>query len=63
MSDFDALLGEALVPPRVPYDAAGRDWKAWLDAHPLPTNGALDARLRDPITRAGFVAICRARGT
>ena len=62
MSDLDALLGETLAPARVSYDAAMRDWEAWLAAHPLPTNAALDARLADPGTRAGFVALCRARG-
>ncbi len=62
MSDLDALLGEALAPARVSYAAAGHDWERWLDAHPLPTNAALDARLADPTTNAGYVAICRARG-
>jgi hypothetical protein len=62
MSDLDALLGESLAPARVSYDAAMRDWEAWLAAGPLPTNAALDARLADPGTRAGFVAFCRARG-
>lgn len=61
-STLDTLLGESLTPPRVSYDAAGRDWTAWLAAHPLPTNAALDARLADPATRAGFVAVCRAAG-
>ncbi len=56
------MLGESLAPARIPYDAAGRDWDAWLDAHPLPTNAALDARLADATTRAGFVAACRERG-
>lgn len=62
MNDLDALLSESLAPARVPYDAAGRDWEAWLAAYPLPTNAALDARLANPATRAGFVAVCRARG-
>lgn len=62
VSDLDTLLGESLAPPRVSYDAAMRDWESWLAAHPLPTNAALDARLADPSTRAGFVALCRARG-
>ena len=62
MSDLDALLGESLAPARVSYDAAMRDWEAWLAAYPLPTNAALDARLAEPGTRAGFVAFCRARG-
>jgi hypothetical protein len=62
MSDLDALLGESLAPARVSYDAAMRDWEAWLAAYPLPTNAVLDARLADPGTRAGFVAFCRARG-
>lgn len=56
------LLGESLAPARVAYDAAERDWQAWLTTDPVPTNAALDARLADPTTRAGFVAICRARG-
>jgi hypothetical protein len=62
MSDLDALLGESLAPVRISYDAAMRDWESWLAAHPLPTNTALDARLADPGTRAGFVPLCRARG-
>lgn len=62
MSDLDALLAESLAPVRIAYDAASRAWEAWLAAHPLPTNAALDVRLRDPATRAGFVPICRARG-
>jgi hypothetical protein len=62
MSDLDALLNESLAPARISYHAAGRGWEAWLAAHPLPTNAALDARLADPGTRAGFVAVCRARG-
>lgn len=62
MSDLDALLGESLAPARVPYDAAGRDWETWHRAHPLPTNAALDARLAEPATRAGFVAVCRVWG-
>ncbi len=62
VSDLDRLLGESLAPVRVSYDAAGRDWERWLAAHPLPTNAALDARLADPATRGGFVAVCRARG-
>ena len=37
MSDLDALLGDSLAPARVPYDAAGRDWEAWVVAQPLPT--------------------------
>ncbi len=56
------MLGESLSPARIPYDAAGRDWDAWLGTHPLPTNAALDARLADATTRAGFVAVCRERG-
>lgn len=59
---MDAMLGETLVPARVDYEAARRGWGAWLDAHPLPANADLDARLRDPATRAGFVPVCRARG-
>jgi hypothetical protein len=62
MNAFDALLSESLSPARVPYDAASRAWEEWLAAHPLPTNAALDARLAAPETRAGFVAVCRARG-
>jgi hypothetical protein len=62
MSDLDALLGESLAPARISYDASMRDWQSWLAAHPLPTNAALDARLANPGTRAGFVAFCRARG-
>lgn len=62
LNDLDALLGESLTPARISYDAAGRDWEAWLADHPLPTNAALDARLSDPAARAGFVAVCRARG-
>ncbi len=62
MSDFDTMLGASLAPARISYDAAMREWDAWLAAHPLPTNAALDARLADPCTRAGFVALCRARG-
>lgn len=62
LSDLDVLLGESLAPARVAYDAAGRDWEAWLIAHVLPTNAALDARLAYPATRAGFVAVCRASG-
>ncbi|MHB8645561.1 MAG: hypothetical protein ACYDAR_07220 [Thermomicrobiales bacterium] len=62
MSDLDRLLGESLAPPRVSYESAGRNWEEWLAAHPLPTNAALDARLADPATRAGFVAVCRAQG-
>lgn len=62
MSDLDTLLGESLAPARIPYDAAGRDWETWLSAYPLPTNAALDTRLAEPGTRAGFVAVCRARG-
>lgn len=62
MSDLDALLGESLAPARVAYDAARREWEAWLAAHPLPANAALDARLAEPATRAGFVPLCRARG-
>ncbi|MGI8855487.1 MAG: hypothetical protein ACR2JW_07035 [Thermomicrobiales bacterium] len=62
MSDFDALLGESLAPAHISYDAAMRLWEAWLAAYPLPTNAALDARLADPGTRAGFAALCRARG-
>lgn len=61
-SELDRLLGESLAPARVPYDVAGRDWERWLAADPLPTNATLDARLDDPATRAGFVALCRARG-
>lgn len=59
---MDALLGETLAPARVSYEAARRDWEAWLDANPVPMNAALDARLADPGTRAGFVPVCRARG-
>lgn len=59
---LDELLGETLTPARVDYDAALQGWEAWLDAHPLPTNAALDARLADPLTRAGFVPVCRTRG-
>lgn len=62
MSNLDTLLGESLAPAHVSYDAAGRDWAAWLAAHPLPMNAALDARLADPATRAGFVAVCRTQG-
>ncbi len=62
MTDLDRLLGETLTPARISYDAAMRGWEAWLDANPLPTNAALDARLTDPGTRAGFVPVCRARG-
>lgn len=62
MSDLDALLSASLAPAHVSYDAAGRNWEAWLAGHPLPANAALDARLADPDTRAGFVAVCRARG-
>lgn len=62
MSDLDALLGESLAPARVPYDAALRDWETWLTVHPLPANAALDARLADPGTRTGFVALCRTHG-
>jgi hypothetical protein len=62
MSGFDTLLGESLSPARVPYDAAGRAWAEWLAAQTLPANAALDARLAEPETRAGFVAVCRARG-
>lgn len=62
MSDLDRLLGEALTPPRVPYDVARQEWFAWLAAHSLPTNAELDTRLADPATRVGFVAVCRARG-
>jgi hypothetical protein len=62
MHDLDALLNESLAPARVSYHAAGCDWQAWLAAHPLPSNAALDARLADPDSRAGFVAVCRARG-
>src|SRR5205823_5631208 len=51
-----------LAPARVSYDVAVREWEAWFAAHLLPTNAALDARLADPATRAGFVPICRARG-
>jgi len=61
-SNLDTLLAESLAPARVSYDAAGRDWVAWLAAHPLPTNAVLDARLADPVTRAGFVPVCRAQG-
>lgn len=61
-ASFDALLAESLAPARIPYDAASQSWEAWLAAHPLPTNAALDARLTDPATRTGFVAVCRARG-
>lgn len=56
------LLGESLAPARIAYDAAGHDWEAWLAAHALPTNAALDARLANPATRAGFVAVCRTDG-
>lgn len=59
---FDDLLGETLHPARVDYAAARRDWEAWFDAHPLPVNAALDARLAAPETRAGFLPVCRARG-
>ena len=62
MSNLDILLGESLAPAHISYDAAGREWAAWLAAHPLPTNALLDTRLADPATRAGFVAICRAQG-
>ncbi|MGI8687559.1 MAG: hypothetical protein ACR2M3_03175 [Thermomicrobiales bacterium] len=62
MSNLDTLLGESLAPARVSYDTAEHDWTAWLTARPLPTNAALDARLADPATRAGFVAVCRAQG-
>ncbi len=62
MSDLDALLSESLAPARISYHAAGADWETWLAARPLPTNAALDARLADPGTRAGFVAVCRVRG-
>ena len=62
MSDLDALLSASLAPARVSYHAAGSDWEAWLAAHPLPSNAALDARLAGPEPRAGFVAVCRARG-
>ena len=62
MSNLDTLLDDSLAPARVSYDAAGCDWGAWLAAHPLPTNALLDARLADPATRAGFVAVCRAQG-
>ncbi len=59
---FDELLGETLTPARVDYTAARPQWEAWFDAHPAPTNGALDARLADAGTRVGFVPVCRARG-
>ena len=62
LSDLDALLSESLAPARISYDAAMRDWELWRARHPLPTNAALDARLADPGTRAGFVPFCRARG-
>ena len=62
MSDLDVLLGESLAPVRVAYNVAGRDWETWLTTHALPTNAALDARLANPATLAGFVAVCRARG-
>lgn len=61
-ASLDALLAESLAPARVPYDAALRDWESWRAAHPLPSNADLDARLADPGTRTGFVALCRARG-
>ncbi len=59
---FDELLGETLTPARIDYAAAQREWEAWFDAHPVPTNAALDARLADAGARAGFVPVCRARG-
>lgn len=62
MSDLDTLLSASLAPARVSYHAAGRDWEAWLAAHRLPSNVALDARLAGPDTRVGFVAVCRAHG-
>lgn len=59
---FDDLLGETLAPVRVDYVAARRAWETWFDAHPVPTNAALDARLMDAGTRPGFVPVCRTRG-
>ncbi len=59
---FDDLLGETLHPARVDYAAARQGWETWFDAHALPANAALDARLAAPETRAGFLPVCRARG-
>ena len=59
---FDDLLGETLAPVRVDYIAARRAWEEWFDAPLVPTNVALDARLVDAGTRAGFVPVCRTRG-
>ena len=59
---MDTLLGETLAPARVDYATARGAWEAWFDAHPLPTNAALDERLAQAETRAGFLPVCRARG-
>jgi len=63
---FDDLLGETLAPVRVDYIAAQRAWEEWFDRHMhaqvVPTNAALDARLAQAGTRAGFVPVCRTRG-